>query len=92
MANENNGALFANDKREKDTHPTHTGSATIDGKDYWVSAWVKEKNGRKYFSMAFKLKEQQNQHAAGFANEPPPAGADFEDDIPFNRVINCHAL
>lgn len=59
MSNDNSGALFANDKREKDTHPTHTGTATIDGVDYWVSAWVKEKNGRKYFSMSYKQKDIQ---------------------------------
>lgn len=90
MANDNSGALFANDKREKDTHPTHTGTATIAGVDYWVSAWVKEKNGRKYFSMAYKPKEQSN----GRPPSPPPAvGGGFEDDsIPFASVMNCHAI
>lgn len=81
MNNDNNGVLFANDKREKDTHPTHTGSATIDGVDYWVSAWVKEKNGRKFFSMAYKPKEKP-QEKAYVASQRMQQPGDF-DEVPF---------
>lgn len=87
MSNDNSGALFANDKREKDTHPTHTGMATINGVDYWVSAWVKEKNGRKYFSMAYKEKDHQGAtkaqtKAAYNVQKPEPAGFD-DSGVPF---------
>lgn len=56
------GALFPNDKKEKDTHPDHKGDALIDGVEYWVSGWDKEsKNGVKYISLALKKKEAKTQ-------------------------------
>ena len=55
--NSNKGALFANDRREKETHQTHTGSGNLDGVDFWINAWVKEKDGKKYFSFSFKKKD-----------------------------------
>lgn len=53
------GALFKNEKREKDTHPHATGSALIDGVEYWVSAWTKDGVNGKYQSLAFKKKDKQ---------------------------------
>ena len=40
--NDNSGSLFANKKKETDRHPDRTGSAKIDGVEYWVSGWVKQ--------------------------------------------------
>lgn len=37
--NNNKGAIWKNDRKEKETHPDFKGSATIDGVEYWVSAW-----------------------------------------------------
>ena len=78
--NTNRGALFANDKRETDLHPTHTGSINVEGVDYWLNAWVKtSKAGRKFFSLSVKPKEPQ-------ASAPPkPQRVEFEpdQDIPF---------
>lgn len=57
---DNSGSLFKNEKREKDTHPHATGTAMIDGVEYYVSAWTKEgKNGR-FQSLAFKRKESRD--------------------------------
>lgn len=77
--NNNKGALFRNDRRQKDTQPTHTGSINIEGVDYWLSAWVKEGKSGKFFSLSVKRKdEQQSSQSSG------PAADDFEDlDIPF---------
>lgn len=71
------GALFRKNDREKDTDPTHSGSAKIDGIDYYISAWVNEsKTGLKYFSLKFTKKEQWR--------PTPTSGADsFDDDVPF---------
>ena len=47
----------ADDKEAK--KPDYTGDATIDGKDYWMAACIKEspkQNGAKYFSFAFTPK------------------------------------
>lgn len=48
----NSGALFRNDKRETEKHPEYTGKITIEGVEYYLSAWVNEmRNGQKYFSI-----------------------------------------
>ena len=83
---DNSGTLGKNTRREKETHPTHAGQCQIDGKRYWISAWVKDgRDGNRFFSLAFKPMEQR-----GGANPPPanraapsPAPADFDDDVPF---------
>jgi hypothetical protein len=73
------GSLFANEKREKDTHPHAKGTAMIDGREYWVDAWTNTtQGGKRYQSLKFKLKEQQG--GQGFANAAP---ADDLDDPPF---------
>ena len=57
--NENSGSLFPNDKREKDSQPNSTGSALIGGKEYWVSGWTKERNGKRWISLSFKAKDEK---------------------------------
>lgn len=52
------GSLFRNDRAGKDTDPTHKGQAKIDGRDYWVNAWVNEtEDGQKYFKLKFNPKD-----------------------------------
>lgn len=88
---DNSGSLFANDRREKESHPHAKGTALIDGREYWVDAWTNTSaGGKKYQSLKFKLKEEARPGAAderhranlgkgGFA----PAPDDLDDDIPF---------
>ena len=71
------GSLFKNEQREKDTHPHATGSATIDGVQYWVSAWTKEGKNGKWQSLAFRRKEEKT--AQGVKRN---AGK-LEEDCPF---------
>jgi uncharacterized protein (DUF736 family) len=62
--NELRGSTFKNDRKEKETHPDYTGTCQIDGKEYYISTWVKEsKSGKKYFSHSFKAKEAPVQSA-----------------------------
>jgi hypothetical protein len=86
------GSLFINDRKDKDTHPDRTGTALIDGVEYWVSGWVKKKqDGTPWMSLAFKRKEAKR-------GAPPPSprpqrrddpissgrpNADMDDEIPF---------
>ena len=56
---DNSGALFTNDKREKETHPHYQGKATINGVDYYVSAWVKDGQKGKFQSLSFKPVQEQ---------------------------------
>lgn len=56
---DNSGALFTNDKKERDNHPDFKGSAVINGVEYWLSAWKKkDKNGKTYLSTSYTQKEQ----------------------------------
>lgn len=85
---DNSGSLFLNDRKEKETHPSHTGTALIDGVEYYISAWVKEGNNKKFFSMAFKPK--QAKAAEEPYNRPAPTKpkpADLNDEIPFTFVL-----
>lgn len=35
----NEGAIWGNKKKEKETHADFTGNATIDGVEYWINAY-----------------------------------------------------
>lgn len=75
--NTNRGALFKNQRKEKDTHPDYNGTLNVDGVEFWLSAWLKEsKKGGKFMSLSIKPKEA--------ARAPQSAGsADPDDEIPF---------
>ena len=87
---DNEGAIWMNDKRESDRHPHFRGNATVNGVEYWVSAWKRDPDGNpKAPALKFKLtaKEQQSGGQDGGRNPaaqpaPQPPG-DFDDDIPF---------
>ena len=65
--NTNRGTLGRNKRREKDSHPEFTGKLNVEGREYWLSGWVKESNGEKFFSLSVKPKEAKVEQA------PPPA-------------------
>lgn len=84
MSNRDNEiALWGNDKRESDKHPTHKGQATVDGVEYWASGWTRDKGANPSApAMKIKLtpkqdkpKQQPKDHA--------PADDDLDSDIPF---------
>ena len=85
------GALFRSDRRSSDTHPTHSGSINIEGREYWLSAWVKEGQKGKFFSLSVKPKDGQQQarpeRSDDYASaKSKPAGAGpspLDDEIPF---------
>jgi hypothetical protein len=53
------GTLGKNDRRENDRQPEYTGKCEIEGRMYWISAWIREgQGGRKFFSLAFKPQDQ----------------------------------
>jgi hypothetical protein len=90
MAYDNNmrGTLGKNKRKEKDSHPDYSGSAEIDGVQYWVSGWVKAngQTGEKFFSLAFKEKEDNLDRSAKAkvdASRPTPDFDDPDNDVPF---------
>jgi hypothetical protein len=83
--NTNSGALFKNKRKEKDTHPDYNGSVNIEGKEFWVSGWLKvagpkAKNpGEKFFSLAFTPKDD----AGGGTRGDTSSVDDDGSDVPF---------
>jgi hypothetical protein len=80
MANkDNSGALFKAKANDNPNWPGYSGSATIDGKEYWISAWVKESDvAGKYFSMAYKPKDAEKPVMPTKSKQASP-----DEDIPF---------
>lgn len=79
---DNSGALFRNDRKDKETSPDYTGNALIGGVEYYLSAWLKEGKRGKFFSFAFKPKQETGQKAMQQARAQ--VEDDFESsDIPF---------
>lgn len=81
--NTNKGAIFKNDRKEKETHPDMKGSLNVGGVDYWVSAWTKNGKGGKFLSLSVTVKDESAK-----PSRPDPAQASasadpFGDDLPF---------
>lgn len=75
---DNSGTLSRNTKKVTVQQPDHRGRATIDGVDYWISAWVKEGEYGRFFSLAFQRQDEADKA------QVRRTGAEFnDDDIPF---------
>lgn len=94
---DNSGSLFKNERKEKETHPDRTGTAMIDGVEYYVSGWLKQGRSGQFLSLAFKRKEQDrpreapiSQRAQAQVRRPDPISTgrprhddELDDQIPF---------
>lgn len=81
--NTNSGAIFANDRKEKDTHPDRTGSINIEGVEYWINGWLKKtKDGKPFLSVSLRRKDEGAKPASA-KPATATAHADDGDDIPF---------
>ncbi len=78
-ARDMSGILFKNDRKEKDSHPDYTGRATIDGVEYFMSAWIKDGAKGKFMSFSFKPKEATNAKP----KQDAFAHSEHDDIIPF---------
>jgi hypothetical protein len=77
---DNSGVLFTNDKREKESHPNYKGNIRVDGKDYWISGWIKEGKNGKFMGLAVSPKEDQPSQPQ---SKPKAKIEDMDDGIPF---------
>lgn len=73
--NTNTGSLFKNDKKTQDKHPTYRGSINIEGREYWLSAWIKdikrgERAGQKFMSLAAEPKDGEQGGGGGHSDDP----------------------
>jgi hypothetical protein len=69
------GSLFKNDEKKTDKHPDYRGDCMIDGKKFWLSAWIKTGKNGKFMSLAIQPKEENGKRQAGKQQE--------DSEIPF---------
>jgi hypothetical protein len=95
MARELSGTLSRNEKREEGSNqPEYRGKALIGGVEFKISAWIKEYEGRKFFSLAFsppkeepkvqaspELKAQQSSYGNGRRDDHRRGVLD--EEVPF---------
>lgn len=82
MGYPNSGTLFKNDKKTTDKHPDLNGSCEVDGKKFYVSAWLKEgkNSGKKFYSLSFKEAVQKEEDRSQVV---PEKENDKTDDMPW---------
>lgn len=82
MGYPNSGTLFKNDKKTTDKHPDLNGSCEVDGKKFYVSAWLKEgkNSGKKFYSLSFKEAAQKEEDRSQVVTEKEN---DKTDDLPW---------
>ena len=72
----NRGALFKNERKEKETHSDYNGTVNVNGEDFYLNAWLKEsKAGKKFFSLSVKPK--------GETRPAAPVTEISMEDVPF---------
>lgn len=73
---DNTGTLGRNKRQESENQPTHSGSCIVQGRAYWISAYVNKNRttGEKFFKLYFKPQTGSAQPAdaepASLANAP----------------------
>jgi hypothetical protein len=79
--NTNSGLLAKNDKQGNDSRPDYRGSINVDGREYWLSAWIKTGRdgtklaGQRYMSLSVQPKGDWGTPAPAPAHAPAPAPA-----------------
>ena len=95
----NSGILFRDDSKKDQRDRDYRGDCTVGGREYWISAWIKEGRKGKFLSLSFKPKEAPKPQMNGASTAstrpgtPAPSAAPGRtakaepDDIPFRSTI-----
>lgn len=74
---DNSGSLFKNERKADPKHADYTGTIMVDGKTYWLNAWIK--TGKKGKFMSLSVKPKDGAQAAPRKSERN----DMDDEITF---------
>lgn len=87
--NTNTGIVSKNDRKEQDTHPDIRGSLNVEGVEYWLDGWRKERKDGSGSFYSLRVKRKDAARAAPKSGGRPtttvaPASSFDEDsEIPF---------
>ena len=74
----NSGVLFRESEKKGETFPDYKGSIRVDGKDYWISGWIKDGKNGKFMGLAVNPKEPMQA-----PTKASKSIADMDDNYPF---------
>ena len=88
MSYDNQGAIWKNQDKTKPSHPDFRGNATVNGEEYWVSAWKRDPDGNsKAPALRFFLNKKEEEHKKGIKEVEKaisePSENIEDDNIPF---------
>lgn len=85
--NTNTGIVGKNDRKTTDTHPDITGSVNVEGVEYFLDGWHKQRKDGSGGFYSLKLKRKDKQPDGGSAQGGRPSAKtgsrDLDDEIPF---------
>jgi hypothetical protein len=75
----NKGALFKNERASKESDPGYKGSINVDGREYWLNAWVNtaKSSGQKYFALSVSPKDSAPPQPQAPRPKIEPSDLDF---------------
>ena len=84
--NTNKGIISKNTRKESENHPDIRGQINVDGTEYWLDGWLKQRTdgSGSFYSLSVKPKNPPAAQPAKPVQKPAPQQmADIDDDIPF---------
>jgi hypothetical protein len=85
--NTNKGIISKNLRKEADTHPDIRGQINVDGVEYWLDGWLKQRTDGtgSFYSLSVKPKNAAPAKPVQKATPAPASGGfdDMDSDIPF---------